>query len=133
VPHGPALICYDGSEAGHRVILAAAALLAPRAAVVLDVTQPPVAEDREVAFVVPSGDNFHRRLADVHRLAHRGTQLARGHGLDARGLVAVAGSIRAGIIQAAEEVDASVIVMGSDTFGDGPTPAVPGRPLLIVS
>ena len=132
MPDRPAGICYDGSASGRRAISAAAALLARRSAVVLEVTQPPTAEESEVSFVstaVP--DNLDRRLMDVRRLVHQGVQVARGHGLDARGLVAVAGTIWDGIVGVADDVDASVIVVGSNALG-GARPPDLARPLLIV-
>jgi nucleotide-binding universal stress UspA family protein len=133
VADGPTLICYDGSEWGRRAISAAAELLSGRPAVVLEVTQPPALAEWEAAFVSTAAPgNLDRRLMDVRRLAHRGVQLARGSGLDASALVAVAGNVWDGIVGVADDVDASVIVVGSPTLGGRHPRDLGGRPLLVV-
>jgi nucleotide-binding universal stress UspA family protein len=110
----PTLICYDGSDSARRAIDAAAALLAERRAVVLDVTPPLTGEEEEAALFTPViPDDVEVRVRDVRRLARRGVQLARARGLEAEDRVVVAAPTWQGIVDVADEIDAGVIVVGS--------------------
>lgn len=109
----PMLICYDGSRDARRAIMAAADLLVRRPAVVLDVTPAVTAEEHEAAFLTPGPDSIELRVRDVRRVAHRGALLARAQGLEATGRIAVAGQVWKAVVQIADDVDASVIVVGS--------------------
>ena len=112
---GPVLICYDGSEHARRAIHAAAEILGPRTAVVLDVE--PVLTPSETYYVMASaatGAEF-ERLNAAEGLAHatEGAEIASAAGFDATPRGAVAGTAREGILEVADEIDASVIVIGS--------------------
>ena len=109
------LICYDGSKEARRALSTAAAVLSPRPAVVLELAQPVTAEEEEVAFLFSGGpgDSLDQRVRDVRRTAHRGVQLARAEGLDATERVDVAGTVWKGVVAVADDLDASVIVVGS--------------------
>ena len=110
----PILICYDGSEGSSRAIDAAAALLDRRHVVILDVTPPLTAEEEEAALFTPViPDNIDQRVHDVRKIARRGVQLARAHGLDAEDTVKVAAPTWQGVVDVADEIDASVVVVGS--------------------
>src|SRR5262249_55287928 len=110
----PILICYDGSADARRAISAAADLLSHRPAVALEVTPPLTVEEEEASLLTPaSPDIIESRIRDVGRLAHRGAQLARGAGLDADERIDVAAPTWQGVVQAADEIEAAVIVVGS--------------------
>jgi nucleotide-binding universal stress UspA family protein len=144
MPDRPMLICYDGSKDARRAIVTAAAVLSPRPAVVLELTQPVTAEEEEAAFLFSRSpdNNLELRLRDVRRTAHRGVQLARAHGLDATERVDVAGTFWKGVVAVADDLDASVIVVdsrglsGAREFVEGSLShdlAIhAGRPLLVV-
>src|SRR6266571_6322423 len=85
VNDAPVLICYDGSPGAVRAIEAAATLLGPRRAVVLDVA-PPITPAESVATISPlvPGAAFEQlNTADAGRVAARGAELARSSGFDA--------------------------------------------------
>jgi nucleotide-binding universal stress UspA family protein len=111
----PILICYDGSEAADRAIDAAAALLGPRRAVVLDVG-PLITEAEVLASMVSvAGDPG---FADLHaedalELAQRGAAQARSAGFSAEARGDAAAPTYDGIVAAADSVDAALIVLGS--------------------
>jgi nucleotide-binding universal stress UspA family protein len=108
------LICYDGSDEAARAIAVAAALFAGRKAVILEVTPPLTAEEHEAAFLsVGAADNIDDRVRDVRSLARRGARLARARGLEAVERVDVAVPVWEGVVQVADDIDASVIVLGS--------------------
>jgi nucleotide-binding universal stress UspA family protein len=113
MPEQPILICYDGSDDARRAIAVAAGLLSRRPAVVLEVTPPVTAEEEEAAFLSTGRDNLQQRLSDVRRTVHRGVQLARAHGLDASERIDVDGPVWKGVVAVADDLDASVIVVGS--------------------
>jgi nucleotide-binding universal stress UspA family protein len=113
MPEQPILICYDGSDDARRAIAAAAGLLSRRPVVVLEVSPPVTAEEEEAAFLSTGRDNLQQRLSDVRRTAHRGVQLARAHGLDASERIDVDGPVWKGVVAVADDLDASVIVVGS--------------------
>jgi nucleotide-binding universal stress UspA family protein len=108
------LICYDGSDEAARAIAVAADLFAGRKAVVLEVTPPLTAEEHEAAFLsVGAADNIDDRIRDVRSLARRGARLARARGLEAVERVDVAVEVWEGVVEVADDIDASVIVLGS--------------------
>ena len=114
MPEGPMLICYDGSDEAARAIAVAANLFSGRKAVVLEVTPPLTAEEHEAAYLsVAAADNIEDRVRDVRNLAQRGAQLARAGGLEADERVDVAVSVWEGVVEVANDIDASVIVLGS--------------------
>lgn len=112
---GPVLICYDGSVHARRAIHAAAEILGPRPAVVLDVE--PVLTPTETYYVMASaatGAEFERlNAAEGLARATEGADIASAAGFAATPRGAVAGTARDGILEVADEIDASVIVVGS--------------------
>jgi nucleotide-binding universal stress UspA family protein len=136
------LICYDGSPEAERAIAAAGTLLLHGPAVVVDVMLPPTLEEREVAFLEPGRDPVALRAPDTRRTAHRGAQLARVAGFDAVEQVELALPAWQGIVDLADSIDASVIVVGSrgqsgagELFEGSTSHALAvhsGRPVLIV-
>lgn len=110
------LLCYDGSADAQHAIAAAAELLGPRRAVVLDVA-PPLTAD-ETLVVVGSGvsaDMFAGvNEADALRDAGRGVEQARSAGFTpVEGRMTFGGRIWEEIVRVADELDAAVIVLGS--------------------
>jgi nucleotide-binding universal stress UspA family protein len=111
----PILICYDGSDAAGRAIDAAAALLGPRRAVVLDIG--PLLTTAEsfaaVSSVVPGTAFEDLNTADALERARAGAELARQAGFEAEARGDLAAPTWGGIVDVAEEIDAAVIVIGS--------------------
>jgi len=111
----PILICYDGSPGAARAIEAAAELLGPRRAVVLDVG-PPLTPGESYAAMSPvvPGAAFEELNADAAlERAREGVERARSAGFAAEPRGEVATPTWEGIVDAADEIDAAVIVMGS--------------------
>jgi nucleotide-binding universal stress UspA family protein len=112
----PMLIGYDGSTGAEYAIDAAAGLLEPTSAVVLNVAPRLTVGESFISAGSPvSGDAAFEGLnkADALRRAEAGAQLAQAAGLQADARVCAAAPIWEGIVQAADEVDAAVIVLGS--------------------
>jgi nucleotide-binding universal stress UspA family protein len=111
----PVLICYDDSPEAARAIEAAAALIGPRRAVVVDV-QPWLtpAEGLAAASSLVPGTEFEtvNRL-EARRIAARGAEIARSAGFEAEPRGELAGSTWEGIVDVADELEAAVIVIGS--------------------
>jgi nucleotide-binding universal stress UspA family protein len=110
------LIGYDGSAEAGYAIDAAAALLEPTSAVVLNVAPRLTVEESFITVGSPvSGDAAFEGVnkADARRRAEAGARLARAAGLHADARICVAAQTWDGIVQAADEVDAAVIVLGS--------------------
>jgi nucleotide-binding universal stress UspA family protein len=113
-PHGPVVFAYDGSDLAKLAIDEAGRQLAPgRDAIVLTVWQP-----FDVGFVpiVPLRLDA-AEIADVGEAAARtaadGASLANAAGFNARGLEAEVAPTWKGIVDVADEHDASLIVLGS--------------------
>ena len=115
---GPALLAYDGTElAAHAISAAAQRLPLPRNAVVACVWQPV-----DVGFTPVDGEHFDGDRASAvraaaERTAERGARLAREAGFDACGVAVEATPTWKGIVAAAHEHRASVIVMGPHRRG----------------
>lgn len=113
-PRGPVLFAYDGSELAKLAIDEAGRQVGSgRDALVLTVWQP-----FDVGFVPTVTLRVDaREIADVRDAAQRtaadGASLAKAAGFDARGLEAEVAPTWKGIVNAAEEHDASLIVLGS--------------------
>jgi nucleotide-binding universal stress UspA family protein len=116
-PHparGPIVFAYDGSDLSKLAIDEAARQLTPgRGAVVLTVWHP-----FDVGFVPVAGVRFDAaQISDVRRAAEQtaaeGAALAQAAGFDARAAAAEAAPAWKGIVQAADEHDSSLIVLGS--------------------
>jgi nucleotide-binding universal stress UspA family protein/MFS family permease len=111
---GPVLIAYDGSElAASAIEQAGDQLQAGREALVLCVWQPV-----DVGFIPVNGSHFDADQAtEVHKAAEEtaahGASLAANAGFSARQLTIEATPSWKGIVQAAEQNDASLIVIGS--------------------
>jgi nucleotide-binding universal stress UspA family protein len=141
----PVLICYDDTDGSRRAIEAAAELLGPRRAVVLDVF-PPLTLSQVTALEstgAPGGAEFQsdNEQAAFHQ-ASDGAEQARLAGFSAEPRTVIATPTWQGITQVADEIDAAVIVIGSRGF-KGLREAVEGsvshsvaehagRPVLIV-
>jgi nucleotide-binding universal stress UspA family protein len=138
------LICYDGSDEARNAIDAAAALLGPRRAVVLDVG--PVLTTAEsfatLSSVVPGTAFEDLNADDALQRARAGAELASRAGFTAHARGETAAPTWQGIVDAADEIDAAVIVIGSRGL-DGvrerfegsvshDVAAHAGRPVLIV-
>jgi nucleotide-binding universal stress UspA family protein len=140
----PILICYDGSSDAARGIEAAAALLGPRRAVVLDVAPPLTpAESAAVLSPVEPGAAFEEEnVAEAGRAAARGAELARASGFDAEARAVSGTPTWEAVVDVAKEVDAAAIVIGSrgldrlhEAFEGSLSHQVAehaGRPVLIV-
>jgi nucleotide-binding universal stress UspA family protein len=111
----PILICYDGSENARNAIEAAAELLGPKRAVVLDVASPlTTAESLAlVSSVVPGGAFEQLNEAAATETANDGVARAQAAGFDASARAGVAAPTWSGVVDAANELDVPVIVMGS--------------------
>jgi nucleotide-binding universal stress UspA family protein len=113
-PHGPVVFAYDGSELAKLAIEEAGRQLGPgRDALVLTVWQP-----FDVGFVPAVALRVNAaEIADVRDAAEQtaasGASLAKAAGFNARGRQAEAAPTWKGIVHAAEEHDASLIVLGS--------------------
>ncbi len=140
----PILICYDGSDDAQRAIDAAADLLGPRRAVVLDVGPPLTAAESLVATapVTPGAAFEELNKDDARQRARAGAELARRAGFIAEPRAGLAAPTWEGIVDAADEIDAAVIVLGSrglkgarEVFEGSVSHDVAehaGRPVLIV-
>jgi nucleotide-binding universal stress UspA family protein len=113
-PDGPVLFAYDGSELADLAIDEAGRLLADKAeALVLCVWQP-----FDLGFVPPDGVVFNaQQTPDVMRAAEQtaaaGAARAETAGFDASSLAVEASPTWKGIIEAADQHGARVIVLGS--------------------
>lgn len=109
------LICYDGTTGSERAIEVAAALLGPRPAVVLDVGVPitPAESLVSVSSVVPGGAFEEINQDEALTRARTGAEHARRAGFEAEARSEVAAPTWEGITTVADEIDASVIVIGS--------------------
>ena len=111
---GPIVFAYDGSELAKLAIDEAAHQLAPgRAALVLTVWQP-----FDVGFIPAEDIRFDAaQISDVKQAAEHtaaeGASRAQAAGFDARSAVAETSPTWKGIVKAADEHDASLIVLGS--------------------
>jgi nucleotide-binding universal stress UspA family protein len=111
----PILICYDGSTESERAIDTAAALFGPRNAVVVDVSPiMTVAESVTATASLVPGNAYDdlNKSASIER-AEDGAAYARVAGFTATPRGELANEVWAGIVNAADDVDAAVIVIGS--------------------
>ena len=123
---GPVIIGYDGSAASERALREAAALLAPRKAVVVMVWEAgrafDVLEVPSLALELPpatldlrAGYELEEAMAEAaQQMAQRGAALASELGLDAEGL-AIADEVTVAdtLVRVADERGAAVIALGS--------------------
>jgi nucleotide-binding universal stress UspA family protein len=115
----PILLCYDGSAASARAIDTAAALFGPRPSVVLTVAPAMTfAEGMAATSSVVPGTAFEDlNRAGALEVAEAGAAHARRSGFDAEARATIASTTWQGIVDAADEVAASVIVIGSRDAG----------------
>ncbi len=118
----PILICYDGSDAARDAIVAAAALLGRRQAVVLDVGPLDVVAESVAAGYAFDGyppygadpEETDRLVADAAlACAAAGAELARAAGFLAEARAEIDAPAWRGIVDVADQIDAAVIVIGS--------------------
>ena len=118
VDTNPILICYDGSEGSQRAVEAAAALLGPRTAIVLDVG-PTLTFDESVAVTAGSLEGGELEALNTEaalEVASQGAGRARAAGFDAEPRSTLASPTWEGIAETADEIQAELIVVG--TRGD---------------
>jgi nucleotide-binding universal stress UspA family protein len=123
-PHtaGPILFCFDGSEGSRQALAEAAALLVPRAAVVLSVWETITVRLMTTGFfpatgmsyVADEGDLDAQEEAAARQAAQDGARVANDHGWVATARVENAElAIWRTIVEVADEIDASLIVSGA--------------------
>jgi nucleotide-binding universal stress UspA family protein len=111
---GPIVFAYDGSDLAKAAIQEAGRqLTAGRQAIVLTVWQP-----FNVGFVPPRKIEMNAAAADevrsaAEQTAAQGAELAEAAGFAADGMAREAAPARKGIVEVADEQDASLIVLGS--------------------
>lgn len=114
VSTGPVLFAYDGSDLAKAAIDEAARLLTPgRRAVVLTVWQP-----FNVGFVTPGEIEMNAAetrevKAAAEQTAAQGAKLAEAVGFDAESTASEGAPARKGILETADRLDCSLIVLGS--------------------
>jgi len=113
------LICYDGSDSAKHAIDAAAEILGPRHAVVLDVGPPLTAAESlaVIAPVAPGAAFEEMNKDDARQRAQVGADRAQRAGFDAEARADLAAPTWQGIVAVADEIDAAVIVLGSRGLG----------------
>jgi nucleotide-binding universal stress UspA family protein len=127
---GPVVIGYDGSAAARRALVEAAALIAPRTALIVVIWEAgrayEAAEWEAITLDVPAPVVDIRSAAELdravsaaaERTAHQGAELARARGLPAESLVvADQVSIADTLIRVARERDAAALVVGAHRHG----------------
>jgi nucleotide-binding universal stress UspA family protein len=115
---GPLLICYDGSESARTALEAAAELFRGRDAVVASYWQPFAASGKrlglEILELVQNAGAINAREEELARtLAEEGATVARAAGLAEARAIEIDGPIDEAILNHADEIDASAIVLGS--------------------
>jgi nucleotide-binding universal stress UspA family protein len=111
----PVLIAYHGSDHGRTVIEEAAAVLGPRRAIVL-VVEPTLTVAESYAVMssgVPGDELEDLNQSEAVSHAREGAELARKAGFTAEARGTVSPTVWNGIVDVADEVDASVIVVGT--------------------
>ena len=140
----PILICYDGSPDSDRAIEAAAVLLGPRRAVVVDIgpTLTGAESVAAVSAVVPGNAFEDLNMDSALERARAGVGRAHEAGFNAEPRAELMEPVWEGIVDVADEIDAAVIVLGSrglkgirEQYEGSVSRGVAehaGRPLLIV-
>ena len=111
----PILICYDGSADSDRAIEAAAVLLGPRRAVVVDIGPTLTAAESVAAVpaVVPGNAFEDLNMDSALEKARAGADRAREAGFKAEPRAELMEPVWESIVDVADEIDAAVIVLGS--------------------
>ncbi|MEY2434752.1 MAG: hypothetical protein QOC92_4477 [Acidimicrobiaceae bacterium] len=112
---GPILFCYDGSDNADHAIEVTAGLLGSRRSVVLDVGPPLTAAESlaTISPVVPGAAFEDLNTADALTRARAGAEHAITAGFDAEPRATIGAPNWEAIVDVADEIDASVIVLGS--------------------
>lgn len=111
---GPVVFAYDGSDLARAAIVEAGKQLSPgRHALVVTVWQP-----FNVGFIPPRAIKMNAAAADevraaAEQTAAQGAELAEAAGFKAEAVAKEGAPPREGIIEIADEVDSSLIVLGS--------------------
>jgi nucleotide-binding universal stress UspA family protein len=114
-PHGPLILCYDGSAPAERAIRTAPVLVGRGRAARVLYAYKPTERSLGVAQALAGGriDAPVLGEADAHEVIDRGVAIARDAGFDAEPLLLVADRPTAVLLaETAEELDAPGIVMG---------------------
>jgi nucleotide-binding universal stress UspA family protein len=113
-PIGPVLFAYDGSDHAKAAIEVAGSQLASgRPAVVVTVWEPLDSVPFYGALVSATPELGEAARAEAQRVADEGAELARQAGFDASVRVVPGAPTWSGIVDAADELEANLIVMGS--------------------
>jgi osmotically-inducible protein OsmY len=110
---GPVVICYDGSDLARAAISAAARLLGPRDAVVLDVGPIQVVAEAYAADGADAAGIESIVLQDATAEAERGAVLANAAGFKAVARGRLDTATWHSVVTVAEEIDAAAIVVGT--------------------
>lgn len=111
---GPILICYDGSPGAQQAIAVAGVLLTGRHAVVLDVGPLDLVAETYAAAGSGASDVGQAVYTGALAQAEAGAALARHAGFDAEPRAGIDAPTWRGITEVANELDAAVIVLGSE-------------------
>ena len=114
---GPILICFDDTEESSHAIAVAAVLLRARDAVVLTVGSLEYVAETYAGAGSGAADTLLAVKARASAQAEAGAAQARNAGLTAEARGEVESPAWRGIIEVADEVDASVIVVGTEQLG----------------
>jgi nucleotide-binding universal stress UspA family protein len=115
-PRGPLILCYDGSAAAERAIRTAPVLVGRGRAARVLYAYKPTERSLGVAQGIAGGriDAPVHGEADAHDVVDRGVTIARDAGFEAEPLlIAANGRTAALVADAAEELDAPAIVIGT--------------------
>lgn len=110
----PILICYDGSPGAQHAIAVAGTLLRGRQAVVLDVGPLDLVDETYAAGNSGASDVGNAVYEGTLVQAEAGAALAREAGFEAEPRAVVDAPTWRGITDVADEIDAALIVLGSD-------------------
>jgi nucleotide-binding universal stress UspA family protein len=114
VSRGPILICYDGSPSAKHAVTIAGTLLAGRRAVVLDVGPLDVVAETYAAAGSGAADLSRAVFDGTLVQAEAGAALARQAGFEPEPRAEVDTPTWRGIVKVADEIDAELIVLGSE-------------------
>jgi nucleotide-binding universal stress UspA family protein len=114
VSRGPILICYDGSPSAKHAVTIAGTLLAGRRAVVLDVGPLDVVAETYAAAGSGAADVSRAVFDGTLVQAEAGAALARQAGFESEPRAEVDTPTWRGIVKVANEIDAELIVLGSE-------------------
>jgi nucleotide-binding universal stress UspA family protein len=143
VAQGPVLLCYDGFEPSRHAIAAAAGLLTEKRAVVLNVGPLEVVAEAYAAAGSGAADTSIAASEQAAAVAEAGAAEARRVGFRAESRSEVDTPVWRAIVDVADELDASVIVLGSEGLTglrevlegsvSHAVAAHAGRPVLVVT